>query len=86
MWSNGTLTTLAPQPAAGTLSGDGRVAVWQQQESSDPDGPWAVYRKEVGKDAVRIIRYPTYARATGFALSADGSRLAYADETGVFLR
>ena len=86
LWSGGTLTTLAPQPADGVLSGDGRVAVWQQEESGNVDGPWGVYRKDVGHDAVRIIRYPTSDRASGFALSTDGSRLAYADASGVFLR
>lgn len=86
LWSNGTLTVLTPQPVAGYLSGDGQVAAWQQQESSDPNGPWAVYRKEVGKEADPIIRYPTSARATAIALSQDGSRLAYAETTGVFLR
>ena len=86
MWSNGAFAVLAPQPVAGYLSGDGRVAVWQQQETSDPDGPWVVYRKEVGNDSVPIMRYPTSVRATAFALSQDGSRLAYAEGSGVFLR
>lgn len=101
LWSNGTLTVLAPRPAEGLinlarLSGDGRVVVWQRQESSDPDGPAAVYRKEVGKDAVQIISYPNGSRATAFALPEDGARLAYAERddptdewaggVGVFLR
>lgn len=85
MWSNGTLTVLAPQPVVGYLSGDGRIAVWHQQESSDPNGPSAVYRKEVGQEAVPIIRYSS-ARSTAFALSEDGSRLAYTDGSGIFLR
>ena len=86
MSSNGTLTRLAPKPVAGYLSGDGRVAVWQQPASSNPDGPWVVYRKEIGRTAAQIIRYPSSARAGGFALSEDGSRLAYANGSGVFLR
>ena len=77
-------TELAPAPAEGLinlarLSGDGRVAVWQHQESSDPDGPAAVYRKEIGQDAAQIISYPSGSRATAIALSRDGSRLAYAE-------
>ncbi|GAA3604027.1 hypothetical protein GCM10022236_02210 [Microlunatus ginsengisoli] len=60
--------------------------VWQQQESSDPAGPAAVYRKEVGQDAVQIIRYPSASRASGFAISRDGSRLAYTQAEGTFVR
>jgi hypothetical protein len=97
LWSNGTSTDLAAdQPNLARLSGDGRVAVWQQQESADHEGPMTVYRNETGKDAVKILSYPSGSRATDFALSRDGSRLAYVerDDTsepvlgslGVFLR
>jgi dipeptidyl aminopeptidase/acylaminoacyl peptidase len=84
LWTNGSSTVLAPGPATGLdnlvrLSGDGRVAVWQRQESSDPDGPASVYRQESGRNAVRIISYPRESQAMAMALSRDGSRLAYVE-------
>jgi hypothetical protein len=86
VWSRGTLTVLGPEPANGRLSGDGRVAVWWQQESEDPNGPSVVYRKKVGEEPVRIIRYPTASYISSFAISEDGSRITFVQGGGIYLR
>lgn len=85
LWSSGTLTQLASESVerpvdVARLSGDGRIAVWQQQESSDPDSPVALYRTEGGAPAVKIIENPAGSRVTAVALSDDGARLAYIEQ------